>query len=80
MKWSKRNQHGAGYLGQGYESNGYVIEETHNYYELAKQYGGRQSDYYWMLRKGNKIIKYANTAKVLKKYVEALIEKGELTC
>ena len=70
MKWNKRKEYGAGYLGQGYISGNYIIEETDNYDELAKQYGGRQSDYYWVLRKNNKVIKYANTAKVLKKYAE----------
>lgn len=72
MKWTKRNQLGAGALGQGYESGEYIIEETYKSYELQKQYGGKKSDYYWMLKKGNEIIKYAGTAKTLKQFAETL--------
>ena len=72
MKWNKRNNWGPGYLGQGYESGEYIIEETTNYYELAKENGGKQKDYWWVLRKNEEPIKYASTAKALKQYAEDL--------
>lgn len=70
MKWTKRNGHGSGYLGQGYQSGEYTIEETYRSQELQKQYGGKVSDYYWMLKKSGEIIKYGRTAKMLKEYAE----------
>ena len=70
MKWRKRSQNGAGYLGQGYESGEYVIEETYKSQELQKENGGKVSDYYWMLSRNGEVIKYASTAKALKQYVE----------
>lgn len=72
MKWTKINDNGSGYLGQGYRCGEYVIEETYNSYNLQKQYGGKKSDYYWKLSKGNNIIKYASTAKTLKQFAETL--------
>ena len=72
MKWTKRNNNGAGCLGQGYESGEYVIEETYKSYDLQKQYGGKMSDYYWMLTKNGEVIKYASTAKALKQFAETL--------
>ena len=72
MKWSKRNEYGAGCLGQGYESGEYVIEETHDSYDLQKRYGGKRSDYYWKLEKGGRVIRYASTAKALKVYAEEI--------
>lgn len=76
MKWTKRNEQGAGCLGQGYQSGEYIVEETsyRKTYELQEHHGGRVKDYYWTLRKGETIIKYGSTAKSLKQYVE---EKAE---
>lgn len=73
MKWSKRNID-AGYLGSGYESGDYIIKETHNSYNLQKEKGGKRSDYYWVLMKGDEVLKYASTAKALKAYAEILSE------
>lgn len=72
MKWTKRNDCGAGYLGQGYESGDYVIEETYKSYELQQQYGGRRSDYYWQLTDKGEVVKFASTAKALKQFAETL--------
>lgn len=71
MKWTKRNL-GSGMLGQGYECGEYIICETYNSYMLRMQYGGRVQDYYWELLKDGEPIKYANTAKALKQYVETI--------
>ena len=74
MKWKKIND-GSGCLGQGYKCGDYIIEETFDSYNLQRQHGGRKSDYYWKLTRldiiiGDKIIKYANTAKALKAFAE----------
>ena len=72
LKWTKRNDQGAGALGQGYQSGGYVIKETYKSAELQKQNGGKISDYYWELSENGKVLKYAKTAKALKEYAETL--------
>lgn len=72
MKWTKANDFGAGYLGQGYRCGAYTIEETFKSHELQKALGGRRSDYFWQLSNGNNVIKYASTAKALKQYAETL--------
>lgn len=71
MKWIKRT-HDAGNLGGGYESGEYIVHETFDSYNLQKEHGGKRSDYYWVLKKGNEVIKYANTARALKTYAETL--------
>lgn len=73
MKWTKRNNNGAGYLGQGYESGQYVIEETYKSCELQKQYGGKKANYYWVLTDNGEVIKYASTARALKQFVETCL-------
>lgn len=70
MKWSKRDDGGS--VGGGYESGEFVIKETFNSYNLQKEYGGKKSDYYWVLEKNGIVIKYAHTAKALKQYAETL--------
>ena len=72
MKWTKNNDMGAGALGQGYKSGEYTIKETYKSYELQQKYGGKRCDYYWVLSKGDKVIKYGKTAKMLKAYAEEL--------
>ena len=67
MKWTKRVD-----IGGGYASGAYIIEETFNSYNLCKEMGGKRSDYYWVLTRGEKILKYASTAKALKAYAETL--------
>ena len=72
LKWTKRNDQGAGALGQGYQSGDYVIKETYKSAELQRQNGGKISDYYWELTENGKVLKYAKTAKALKEYAETL--------
>lgn len=69
MKW-KRNGTGDGQLGMGYTSGDFKIFETYDSYNLQKEFGGKRSDYYWVLKKGDKILGYASTAKALKKLAE----------
>lgn len=71
MKWSKRVDDRSN-LGGGYESGDYIIKETFNSYNLRKEMGGKRSDYYWVLMKGEEVIKYASTAKALKTYAETI--------
>ena len=71
MKWNKRNVE-PGYLGSGYESGDYIIEETYKSQELQKQHGGKRSNYYWVLKRNGEAIKYASTAKALKTYAETI--------
>ncbi|MBR5281059.1 MAG: hypothetical protein IKU26_08855 [Clostridia bacterium] len=72
MKWTKRTNYEVGNLGAGYISGDFIIEETYNEYYLQKEYGEKKSDYFWVLKKGNKPIKYASTAKALKQFAETI--------
>lgn len=71
MKWSKRTDDRSN-IGGGYESGDYIIKETFNSYNLQKENGGKRSNYYWALMKGDEVIKYASTAKALKAYAETI--------
>lgn len=71
MKWSKRTNDRSN-IGGGYESGAYIIKETFNSYNLCKELGGKRSNYYWVLMKGEEIITYASTAKALKAYAETI--------
>lgn len=67
MKWSKRNEHGAGYLGEGYQSGEYVIQETSHITGITS----KRSEA-WTLTKNGDIIKQDSTAKALKVFAETL--------
>lgn len=71
MKWTKRTDNISN-VGGGYECGEYIIKETFDSYNLQNKYGGKRNNYYWVLIKGDEVIKYASTAKALKTYAETI--------